>query len=1162
MELIKNIFKKDIFRKIEGVIKADSLSDEQIFQEVDEYVITKELYTLLDNFFANYSNTIGRPTEDIGVWIAGYFGSGKSHLLKILSYILSKKRLHSDIIGELFLEKIDDEDFELKQNIKKAYSIPTDTILFNIDQKADPSKRNILEAFVRVFNEFCGYYSVSVYIADFERKLDKRGIFEQFKEKFKEITGSSWESSREMFDLEIDNIAIALSKVENISENSAKERLLRLEDNYSLTIEDFVHSVKDYVDKQDKNYRLVFCVDEVGQFIGEDEHILLNLQTIVETFATICKGQVWIIVTSQTAVADLVKNFDRTQHDFSKILGRFKTKLTLTSSNVNEVIQKRLLDKKDEYKPILSEIYENFHNSLNTLIHFSEGRNFNKFKNTDDFISIYPVIPYQMELFQLCIIELSKNNAFQGAHQSFGERSMLDVIQKVVQSIADEKIKILSTFDRFYDGIATVFRPELQVQIGQAKSSLDEFSIKVLKSLFLVKYVKSFVANLDNITILLIDRIDVNFSDLKIRVQNSLNKLVDNVYIQKVGDVYEFLTDKEIDILNEIKNTEIDEQDLRNELKKWIYDDIIGMNKVRYSLNKHDYVFAKKIDNQIAKGKEENLSLNIITPMGASEFNENKLQTLSLSMPDIFITLGEDFEFEKDLEIFVKTNKYIPRKQSPSLSDQEKAILANISSDNNKRRNKLINSLKEKFNQCKIYFSGRELHINKTEPKNIVEAAFEEAIPSIYSKINMLNNIYTESDLKEIFTQASDVIFQDSTLTEAEAEMLNYLFRKKSNSENITISKLIDYFSDRPYGWYQTAILFIAGSLYLKNKVNFIISSTHIEKNEVYKALTNNRYFSNTIIAPTPQIDNKKLTKAKEILEDMFPHYNFKSIANQYNIYQKAMEEFNSLILKLKAYSELNYPFNEAFNQVISNLKKFANIEYDNFFNEIANNEDEILDLKEDFIEPIIEFMEGEKRNIFDEIKSFININQDNLANFYENETTKAHLEKILNTLEDKEIFKGNKLPEAKKSYEEIRKHIQNIIELEKNNAMEKIDNLIERVRDDENFYKVREEDRSSIIKPLLNIKEKIKNLSNISSIKLEVTEENIAKLYNNSLEKIEELIPDDTPITPKIPLNIILSHAKQGLSKIKDKNELEKFISKLKQKLEQELQEGKEIIL
>ena len=140
--MIKEIFKKDIDRKIEGVIKADILDDESVFNEVDEYVVTDELNKKFDTFFDVYASTIGKPSQSVGVWISGFFGSGKSHLLKILSYILSSRSVNADLIGELFLEKIDKDDFELISNIKKSLAINTDTLLFNIDTKADSGAGN------------------------------------------------------------------------------------------------------------------------------------------------------------------------------------------------------------------------------------------------------------------------------------------------------------------------------------------------------------------------------------------------------------------------------------------------------------------------------------------------------------------------------------------------------------------------------------------------------------------------------------------------------------------------------------------------------------------------------------------------------------------------------------------------------------------------------------------------------------------------------------------------------------------------------------------------------------------------------------------------------------------------------------------------------------
>ena len=587
--MIEKLFKKDIHRNIEGVIKADNLTDEAIFQEVDEYVITNDLNKKLDEFFSEYSGTIGKNTQNVGVWISGHFGSGKSHLLKILSYILTNERKHSDLIGEVFLTKIDADDFELKNNIEKALVSPSQTILFNIDQKSDIGSKNqddaILGVFMKVFNEMRGYYPKFGYIAKFESDLDKRGSFDAFKAKFKELSGESWESGRETIFLESDNVAAALSSVDKISVESAANLIDKYEETYSLSIEEFAKEVKAYVDSKEANFRLVFFVDEVGQYIGDNTKLMLNLQTIVETLATVCGGQAWVIVTSQSAVDMLVNSNSSMENDFSKILGRFKVKLNLTSQNANEVIQKRLLAKTDEAKLDLSSIHSKIQNSLSSIIHFSDrSRQYQNYKDTEHFTLVYPFVPYQMDLFQSCITGLSSHSVFQGKHQSTGERSMLDVVQNIAKRMSNQEIGSIATFDMFFDGLSAIIRGDVQTQIQKATDILEPFEAKVLKTLFMIKYVKEFTPNVDNISTLLVSHIiNVDISDLKKKVGSALNRLINQTYIQKVGEQYEFLTDVEKDIEKEIKSTEVENSEIVSELVNWIYEDIIKINKVRYS---------------------------------------------------------------------------------------------------------------------------------------------------------------------------------------------------------------------------------------------------------------------------------------------------------------------------------------------------------------------------------------------------------------------------------------------------------------------------------------------------------------------------------------------------------------------------------------------------
>ena len=195
---IKEMFLKDIQRNIEGVITATKSNDEQVYQELDEYVVTKELQGHFKTFFDAYKKGIIGDTSKMGVWVQGFFGSGKSHFLKILSYILENKEINGKNAFDFFTEgdlatrKIKD-DITIA-DMKLAVDTPTNVILFNVESKHQTGieeKNSLVNVFLKVFNHSLGYSTIPQ-LADLERNLDKQGKLIRFKEIFEQEYGSSW----------------------------------------------------------------------------------------------------------------------------------------------------------------------------------------------------------------------------------------------------------------------------------------------------------------------------------------------------------------------------------------------------------------------------------------------------------------------------------------------------------------------------------------------------------------------------------------------------------------------------------------------------------------------------------------------------------------------------------------------------------------------------------------------------------------------------------------------------------------------------------------------------------------------------------------------------------------------------------------------------------
>ena len=412
---LRTIFAKPVDRPIDGVIKADDEASLRI--ELDEYVITDEIGKRLETFFDAYNNydTANR------VWISGFFGSGKSHLLKMLALLMENREVDGTRAFDIFEEKLTDQPMLLGA-LRKAVSVPSRSILFNIDQKADVISNTdvdaLLSVFQKVFDEACGYYGKLPHIAQFERDLDDRNQLAAFKDAYAAAAGKAWERGREQAALERKNIATAFASVTGGDPADVADILGQYRADTRVSIEDFANNVNVWLDKQAPKFRLNFFVDEVGQYIAENVKLMTNLQTIAESLNTKCKGRAWVIVTSQQDMEAIIGDGKAFQsQDFSKIMARFGVKMPLNSADVAEVIQRRLLSKTDEGQVRLGNLHDREENNLKTLFDFTDGSiKLKNFDGRNQFVSSYPFPPYQYMLFKMAITSLSQNNAFEGKH--------------------------------------------------------------------------------------------------------------------------------------------------------------------------------------------------------------------------------------------------------------------------------------------------------------------------------------------------------------------------------------------------------------------------------------------------------------------------------------------------------------------------------------------------------------------------------------------------------------------------------------------------------------------------------------------------------------------------------------------------------------------------
>lgn len=972
---IKQLFKKPIDRPINGVVKADQLDESTIWQELDEFVVTRELDVHLRKFFSTYTESIAQSKDadasgKIGVWISGFFGSGKSHFIKILSYLLQNKEHHHDGQSkkavDFFESKI--QDAMLFADVKRAVASNTDVILFNIDSKAEAraGRDAILTVFLKVLNEMQGYCSNYAHIAHMERYLDGIGKLAVFESAFESLAGKSWRDRRKAYHFSRDHVVEALGQVTGQSVDSCEKWIDNAKDHFTLTVESFCKWVKEYLDKQGKNHRIIFLVDEVGQFIGGDTHLMLNLQTITEDLGTICNGRAWVVVTSQEDIDAVLGDLRTTKsHDFSKIQGRFKTRLSLSSSNVDEVIQERLLKKKDEPQVAdwLAETFKAKGDLLRHQLSFTKtGMDFRQYKDADDFCRNYPFAPYQFQLVQRVFEAIRKAGAT-GLHLSRGERSILDAFQSAGQALADAEVGVLVPLYRFYPSIDSFLDTAVKRTIDQAKdnASLKPFDIEILRVLFLIRYVDEMKGNIENLVVLCIDQLDADKLALKRQIEESLLRLEKQSLIGRSGDNFYFLTHEEQDINREIKTVELSNSEEAKVLGEIIFDDVWkGSRKYRYPANKMDFSFNRVCDGYPYGSRvDKDLTVQVFTPLGASEdpelWEDSRFQRDSgAEGGQVVVKLDDDPTLERELRQYIQTDKFLRTKSDDSSPETTKRIHRALAEDNRERRERLKAVLAQLVSDALYFAAGQNVENNSSTPSTALDEAFEYLVKNTFPKMTYLGK-FSDDPKKELqaILRANDLqkAAIASTNSQAVEECRDFITLSDKANHPIVLFDMLEKYGKRPYGWPDDEVLILLSSLLVLGEIQLMMNGAPITIDKVFENITAPRKQRTITVVRRKMTDPKVLQQCRNLGKDVFSEMGPDSEDGLFEFLRNRCRDWQSSLTNYKSLAETGaYPGEREIIEGLSLIKALlAADEPSKFIDRFLENKGPLLDLSEEF---------------------------------------------------------------------------------------------------------------------------------------------------------------------------------------------------------------------
>lgn len=977
---LQDMFSRDINRSINGVIKVMQTDDQNRRQELEEYVITRELQKHFGTFYDHYERSLEEPTDKIGVWISGFFGSGKSHFLKILSYLLANEEICGKRAIDYFEDKFEYDPYRYAM-MRRVGETPTEVILFNIDAKSPMGKDQdaILRVFTKVFYEHCGYYGDDLKVAAFERFLDRQGKLEAFKEAFLRINTEPWQTAREAFAFWEDDIVAALEQSAGISEQAARH-WFNGEETTAFSIDRLTREIAEYVSGKAPNFHLVFLVDEIGQYIGDNSGLMLNLQTLVEELGSKCKGQVWVIVTSQEDIDSIthVKG-----NDFSKIQGRFNTRLSLSSASVDEVIKKRILAKNESAEALLRLNYQQNASVMRNLFTFAPGTiaDLKGYSSEDEFVETYPFAPYQFKLLQDVLVQVRKHGS-SGKHLSGGERSMLSAFQEAAQMVEDRDERCFVPFCCFYDTIHTFLDGTIRRVIdradraAQAGDGLKKQDVNVLKLLFLLRYVDGIASSVENLSTLMLSDIHADKIAIRRTLQESLDRLVRENYASRNGETYLFLTDEEQDVNREIRNLIVDQNDVVHMIGQTVFAELYPGRKFRYK-NRYDFAFDPMVDDAIVGQPAGDIKLRLITLASGLKEGESDAQLILKSRAgnEAIVLLNSECDYFQEFEAARRIEKYVKQRNIAQLPETIRKIIQAKQTEAKEHERIATSLLKDAITRGEFYISGERVFLRCATVRETLDAALARLVEDVYGKLGYVDAFaQSDADIQKILTAGAvqesmpGVAAPNAMALE---ELRQYMDVRARQHMNVTMAEIQKRFQAAPYGWREIDIAALVATLLRGQRLQLIYGGATLSPTDrkAVDCLRKRGETEKTIVRQRVSAPDILVKKARQLAAELFAAMDLRmdeeGFCSQLEALLNGARQQNEGLLKLYS-AEISYPGRAVVESGKATFDAILARRSDNiaFLEAFTKAEDALLDWSEDVRE--VEFFFKNQKKLFD----------------------------------------------------------------------------------------------------------------------------------------------------------------------------------------------------
>jgi hypothetical protein len=918
---LADIFETKIEEKIDPVIKVGEVQDEgKLASEIGGYVVTPTIEKYVDEFLEHYTDSFRLQTTEIGSWISGYFGSGKSHLAKILALLTENRSLQGHTAAKRFEGRVPPaapQRTSILRNLGRIDQCSTRVLAFNLNTLVDSKKTPLPRLLLSQYYQSLGYSSNLLVARTIEQVLDGRGQLGAFHDSVAALADRPWETIRQNvnpFALHIYGAAAKVAPDLWPKPESVKDSLHLADRGEIFNAQVLVETMLDELNRREsqtkKSTRILLVLDESGQWIEDDAGRLAQLQALVEEAAIKGQGKIWIFVTTHEDMGAIYQNARALQADMKKIEGRFRFKWSLTTENIELVLEDRIFKKKLAGRDAVTKAYDAAPGVIRGLGELANTSQKLPSCERDRFATLYPFFPYQVHLIPE-IVKSLRSRGGRGEQLSGSTRTLLAITQDILRAGRRPYLKLevgeLVPFDEVYGNLAGEgeVSPDVRRELSRVEEVVpgaNALTRRVAEVLFLIREIAYVPRTIDNLARLLVESTSDDLPGLTARIQPELDKLIAAKMVARIGEEYEFLTGERRTFEDEVATvaTQLKQQDREAGLAKhFVYDTEKKKNHLQ-SLLGFDSVPFKEGEFAIRVGmdgtpalKNGHIEVRMYSPLaalGGTKVPDLEDQSLRADeQQTIFVLCDRIPGFDQDLNRYLAMREVVSAwKGDPHKSEEAHKLAGEReANDLEKLERRVRDWIKTGIRQAQVIFRGSSRALTPRSGQTPGETLRSELVsfwPTLYPKFEKVP-VRIAQEQKAIIdvldgekSLSSDVkalrLFDKSGALDPQSPLLDairiFLATRQGKKERTIGKSLVDEFEAPPYGWDRNAVRIGVAACVRAGTIKVLIGKmphTNPADTTLQKALRDSREFEKVeLILEDSEVSAEILEEARKLL--------------------------------------------------------------------------------------------------------------------------------------------------------------------------------------------------------------------------------------------------------------------------------------------------------